>query len=357
MKSLMKAATGALLGAALAVAPQSARAETIAMTVAAGHPPVFLWVKLLQEQFIPEVDRRLEEAGGEHRIEWTEAYGGTVAKIGGVLEAIEAGIADMGFVGTLFEAAKMPLQNVTYMTPFGSDDIFVVTKVVQDLHDEVPAMREAWERNNQVFLTGVALDSYHLVTNFPVHSIDDLDGRKIAAPGPAANWLKGTGAVPVAGNLQTYYNDIKTGVYDGTLTFLTAAAAARLHEVAPYIVKVDFGAMFAGGLSVNKDVWDTMPDEVRKVFLDVAADYRIAFAKAQTERLAGAVAAMVEGGAEVIELDPGERLRWSKAIPNVSKQWAADLEAKGLPARKVVAGYLEGLRETGTDLPRDWDKE
>lgn len=308
MKSLMKAAAGALLGLTLAAMPQGARAETIPMTVAAGHPPVFLWVKLLQEQFIPEVNRRLEEAGGEHRIEWTQAYGGTVAKIGGVLEAIEAGIADMGFVGTLFEAAKMPLQNVTYMTPFGSDDIFVVTKVVQDLHDEVPAMREAWLRNNQVFLTGVALDSYHLVTNFPVHSIDDLKGRKIAAPGPAANWLKGTGAVPVAGNLQTYYNDIKTGVYDGTLTFLTAAAAARLHEVAPYIIKVDFGAMFAGGLSVNKDVWDTMPQEVRDVFLDVAADYRVAFAKAQTERVQGAIASMVEGGAQVIELDPAERV-------------------------------------------------
>lgn len=357
MKPLLKATTGALMGLALAVAPQIARAETIPMTVAAGHPPVFLWVKLLQEQFIPEVDRRLKEAGGEHRIEWTEAYGGTVAKIGGVLEAIEADVADMGFVGTLFEAAKMPLQNVTYMTPFGSDDIFVVTKVVQDLHDDIPAMRQAWVRNNQVFLTGVALDSYHLVTKFPVHSIDDLNGRKIAAPGPAANWLKGTGAVPVAGNLQTYYNDIKTGVYDGTLTFLTAAAAARLNEVAPYIVKVDFGAMFAGGLSVNKDVWDTMPEEVRQVFLDVAADYRIAFAQAQTDRLTGSVAKMVEGGAEIIELDPAERLRWAKAIPNVSKQWAADLEARGLPARKVVAGYLTGLRETGTDLPRNWDKE
>jgi hypothetical protein len=97
-----------------------ALAKDYKLTVVAGHPPIFLWVTLCRDFFIPEVDKRLAEAGGQHKIIWNQAYGGTVAKIGGALEAIEEGIADMGFVGTIFEAPKMPLHNVTYMTPFGN---------------------------------------------------------------------------------------------------------------------------------------------------------------------------------------------------------------------------------------------
>ena len=56
-------------------------AKTYKLTVVAGHPPIFLWETLCRDFFIPEVDRRLAEAGGQHQIEWNQAYGGTVAKI------------------------------------------------------------------------------------------------------------------------------------------------------------------------------------------------------------------------------------------------------------------------------------
>lgn len=335
----------------------SAAAETFKMTVVAGHPPVFLWVKLMHEFFIPEVDKSLNALGGQHRIEWTEAYGGTVAKIGGELEAIEEGVADMGFVGTIFEAPKMPLQNVSYVTPFGSGDIAAVTAAIIKLQNEIPAMKGAWEKYNQIFLGGAALDSYHLFTTFPVNSVDDLAGRKILAPGPSANWIKDTGAVAVAGNLQTYYNDIKTGVADGTLTFATGAWGCKCFEVAPYVTKVNFGAQFAGGLSVNKDVWEGFPPEVQAVFRDVAAKYTLRFAIAQQNAADSLLKKMAEMGATVTELDPAERKRWAMMIPNVAKAWAADLESKGMPGKAVLAGYMRELKALGADIPRDWSAE
>ena len=44
--------------------------QTIKLTAASGHPPVFLWIKTLDEVFIPEVDRKLA-AGGKYKVEWT----------------------------------------------------------------------------------------------------------------------------------------------------------------------------------------------------------------------------------------------------------------------------------------------
>ena len=345
-----------MLSVMLTVPMAPAQAKTYKLTAAAGHPPIFLWVTLTRDFFIPEVDRRLAEAGGKDNIVWNEAYGGTVAKLGGVLEAVEEGIVDVGFVGTIFEAPKMPLHNVSYMTPFGSGDIFKVVDTMSELQKKIPAVAEEWTKYNQVYLGGVGLDTYGILTNFPVNTVDDIDGHKIAAPGPSANWIKGTGAVAVAANLNTYYNGIQTGVFEGTLTFMTAGAAIKVHEVAPYICMVDFGAQFAGGLSINKDVFDSFPEYMQKIFLEVGAQYADKLAQAQTDRAAGAMKTMADAGAKVIYLSDAERKRWAEKLPNVPMDWAQSMEEKGLPGKAVLQGYLDGLRQRGTVLVRDWDK-
>ncbi len=352
-KALLAVVTAALIWG---VPLGSASAKTYKITVVAGHPPIFLWVTLCRDFFIPEVNRRLEAAGGKDKIVWNQAYGGTVAKIGGVLEAIEDGIADMGFVGTIFEASKMPLHNVTYMTPFGTDDIFQVVDIIGELQAKIPAMAKEWTRHNQVYLGGAALDTYGLLTDFPVKTVDDVKGHKIAAPGPSANWLKGTGGVPVASNLNEYYNGIKTGVFEGTLTFMTAAAAIKVYEVAPYICMVNFGSQFAGGLSINKDVFDAFPPGIQKIFLEVGRQYTKKLAEAQAARAAKAMQTMQQHGAKVVTLSQAERKRWADKLPNVPMQWAAAMEKKGLPGKAVLKGYLDGLRKRGVQLARDWDR-
>ena len=342
---------------ALMIPLASAQAKTYILTFVSGHPPIFLWISLARDFFIPEVDKRLAEAGGKHKIEWNQAWGGAVAKIGGVLEAVEEGIADIGFISTLFEAPKMPLHNVSYMTPFGHDDIFAVADTIRELQAKIPALGQEWERHNIVYLGGASLDTYGILTNFPVNSVDDIDGHKIAAPGPAANWIKGTGAVAVAGNLNTYYNDIKTGVYEGTLTFMTAAAAGKLHEVAPNICMVNFGAQYAGGLGVNKDIWDSLPKEVRDILVEVGAEYTRVFAQAQTDKADNSMKMMEQGGGKLVALSDEERKKWADKLPNVPMEWAATMEEKGLPGKQVLSGFLDGLRKRGATIVRDWDKE
>jgi TRAP-type C4-dicarboxylate transport system substrate-binding protein len=338
----------------LAVSINSASAKDFKITVVAGHPPIFLWVTLCRDYFIPEVNKRVEPLG--HKIEWNQAYGGTVAKIGGALEAIEEGIADMGFVGTIFEAPKMPLHNVTYMTPFGTDNIFFVVDTIAELQQKIPQLAQEWTKHNQIYLGGAALDTYGILTNFPVKTVDDVNGHKIAAPGPSANWLKGTGGVPVASNLNEYYNGIKTGVFEGTLTFMTAASAIKVHEVAPHICMVNFGSQFAGGLSINKDVFEGLPPEVQKIFIEVGKGYNKRLAEAQAARASKAMEMMKKGGAEVIYLSDAERVRWANKLPNVPMEWVTSMEKKGLPGKAMLKGYLDGLRARGVKLARDWDK-
>lgn len=341
---------------ALAIAAPAAQADTIDATVVAGHPPVFLWVDTLSKTFIPTVDKALEGSG--HTISWTEAYGGTLAKVGGELEAIEDGLAQVGIVSSLFEPSLLSLQNVTYVTPFGSPDVDLVFDTVDAMHEEIPGMKKLWEDHDMTYLGGgFGLEDYLLMTNFPVETLADLAGHKINAPGPAVNWLKDTGAVGVSGNLTTYYNDLQTGVTEGVIVFPTAAAAAKLHEVAPYVTRTHFGAQYAGALVAKKSWFDAQPAEVQAAIQAGADAFAAAYRAGLEKRVEGAFAKMAEGGAKISELPAAEREAWAKILPNIAMEWAKANDEKGLAGTETLNAYMRRLKEGGADLPRDWSVE
>ena len=330
--------------------------QTVSVNVVNGHPPVFLWVQELTETFIPAVNAALE--GSDYAIDWSEFYGGSLAPVGGELEALEAGLAEVGIVPTVFEPSNLPLQNVSYVSPFGSPDPTVIANIMSNLHETIPALKESYEIYDMEYLgAGFSLDNYLLMTTFPVVSLADLDGKKIGAPGAAVNWLDGTGAVGVSGNLTTYYNDIQTGVYDGVIVFGTAAAPAKLQEVAPYITLLDFGAQYAGSVVANKPWFDSQPQEVQDALRAGADAFGQAFSEVLIARTEASLQAMADAGATVTQAPAELRANWAAALPNVPKTWATDLDAQGLPGTKVLNAFMQGLRDAGADVPRNWDQE
>jgi len=92
------------------------------------------------------------------------------------------------------------------------------------------------------------------------------------------------------------------------------------------------------------------------IFIDVGKIYTKKLAEAQAARADKAMAAMKAGGATVVYLSEAERQRWANKLPNVPMQWAASMEKKGLPGKAMLKGYLDGLRQRGVKLARDWDK-
>jgi TRAP-type C4-dicarboxylate transport system substrate-binding protein len=344
-----------VVAAIISLAISPCMAKTWKMTIASGHPPIFVFISAIHDYFIPYVNEKLAPLG--HKIEWKEAYGGTVVKIGGELEAVKAGVVEMATFATLFEAAKMPLHSITYYAPFGTDDIDIVLKVMNDIRESIPEVADEWTRHNMVYLGGSALDTYHIFAKYPIRSVDDLSGHKIAAPGPSANWFKGTGGVPVNSSLPEYYNSIQLGVFDGGAVFSSGAMGIKLFEVAPYIAMVNIGAQYAGGLAINKKLYDSFPPEVQKILKDAGDFYGQKFAEIQSAKVKGAMGAMKKAGATFIPFSEEERAAFANKLPNIPMEWAESMEAKGLPGKKVVKAYLDGLRKHGVKLVRDWDKE
>ena len=344
-----------LTGGALALLALPAAADSYAFTVVAGHPPLTKGVANLTDVFIPEVTARLEAMG--HDVSWTEGYAGSIADVSGVLEAVEVGIAEFGYVPHLFEGDKLPLEQITYVTPFGTDDLTKLMQVIDELHAAVPALDEAWAERNQRVLAPVGIDAYQFVTDFEIAGLEDLDGRRIGTAGLALNWLKGTGAIPVSGSLPDFYNAMSTGLYDGVMTFESAIAPYKFHEVAPVITEIGFGGMYASALTVNLDVWNGLPEDVRAAIEEAADLYREATARDYQSSGAASVEAAVAGGARVAELPAEVREAYAAALPDIAREWAEGLDARGLPGTQTLETYMRLSREAGIEHVRDWAAE
>ncbi|MEY2770617.1 MAG: hypothetical protein RIQ38_1036 [Pseudomonadota bacterium] len=342
-----------LVGAAALAATGAFAQQEIKITACSGQAPVFSFVRLITQSFIPTLNAELAKTG-KMKVTWNEAYGGTLAKIGGELEAVQQGVCDMGIVGTVFHPAKMPLQQVTFMAPFGPTDLRPVVKVMNDMNRNHPLMRGAWEKQNQVFLAGTAVDDYGLFANFPVARYEDVNGKKIGSSPVPLSWLKGTGATGVAAGLPSYYNDLKSGVYSGVLTFLSAAAPIKLMEVAPNYIQTGMGATFPGALSMNKQTWDRLGPEGQAAVRVAAEAYATRYVAEMQTALTQAEAAFKAAGGKITALSPAERERWAKAIENPAKGWIAQ---NGQPARDVLKAYMDAMRAEGVKFARDWDKE
>jgi TRAP-type C4-dicarboxylate transport system substrate-binding protein len=358
----MKKLTGLLLAGAIAFPAMAYGQEEIDLTVASSHPLVIPWVGMIKSHFMAETDRILAE-NGNYKINWNEAFGGSLYKANATLTSVQEGVTDVGWVFSFLEAAKLPLSQASTYAPFSTANPPVQLQVMWDLLENNEAFRNEWEQYNLKVLGLTGTDDYDIYTKREVKGIADLNGVKLSAPGVLAQWLRGTGANAVDGALTTFYTDIQTGVSDGVLSLALGVLPAKLYEVAPYITRVRIGTAFSGAVAINKDSWDGLPEEVQQAMIAAGKVYTDAHAKDLLERHEAAFAKMVELGKNqnppvtISELPEGDRQKWVDGLPNLAGEWAADAESRGLPGKAFMKAYMDGLRAKGEKPIRAWDDE
>ena len=350
-------AAGAV-GVALTASAAAAQQE-INLTVAAGQPlRAMKPLAMVSEFYIPEVEKRIKAAGLNIKINWKEAYAGSLLKPTFVLKGVQDGIADIGFVPTIFHPDKLPLEQVSFMTPFVTSDVVLVGKTVDTMHATFPAFREQYDKFGVVRLAGSSYDSYELFSTFEIKKFDDVKGKKIATGGGALQWLRGTGATPVQSNMTLYYNNAKTGVIDGFIIFPSAIPGMKYPEAAPYVTKIGFGAQYAAVLVVNKGVYGKLPPALQKVLREAGEAWTAAADKVQLDAgNAGFDSVTKFPGGKTFVLPRDEQMKWANAMPNVAKEWAERADKEGLPGTKILAGYMDAMRKGGAHPVRDWDKK
>lgn len=355
MRKLKKLMLGGLAALTLlAGGAISAEAAEIRLTAGASHPPIVPWVGTIKNHVVPEATKRVA-AGGKHTLKWTEAYAGALFNFKNALEGVQDGLADIAWVGTLWEPNKLPLHNVTFAAPFVTGDAIIAAQIQDEMHQKIPELKAQLNKYNQVYLGPQAIDGYVIMTKKPLKSLAAIKGLKLYAPGAVARWLEGTGAVPVNGGLPVYYQGMESGVTEGAIVPGTGILPFKLQEVAPHVTVADLGGCICGTLVMNKTTWDKLPPEVQKIFAQLGKEYGEKVASAIMANRKKHFAILAKKGAKFATMSAADQKKWAQTMPNVAQQWASRLEAKGLPAKAVIRAYVQGAKKRGEKPLRDWE--
>lgn len=357
MRISRRTAVGAIISATalpLLGGSKASAQKTISLTMSSSHPLTIPWVSPLKTEIVDKSNALLEERGSEYRIDWTEAFGGTLYNFTETLEAVSGQLTDMGWIGSLFEPATLPLQNIMYSTPFTTQTVAQAINTMNLLNAEQPAMKEEWARQKITFFGSCVSDGYSLFTKKPIEKLSDLEGLKILGGATTAPWIEPLGASLVATGIPQMYSQTQTGVGDGVILISTGAYPLKLHEVAPFVTRVDTGPLTFGGFGINTDTFEALPEDVQQVLAELGAAYSKENARLIVEREKQVFEAFEKEGATVTNMPAEQKQEWVDRLPDLGAAWVKATEATGAPAREILRAFMKTVQAEGAKPLRDW---
>jgi TRAP-type C4-dicarboxylate transport system substrate-binding protein len=172
----------------------------------------------------------------------------------------------------------------------------------------------------------------------PVRSLEDLKGLKIAVSGDVGvKVAKALGFAPVTMPTADIYVAQDKGVIDGHIRPSELLISRSFHEVTKYAIDVDLGHdLFF--IAMNQNTFNKLPPDAQKVFDKLSGDWAVDFTGKEWDKFESDAEKQAKAkGIEYISLTPQEMARWRKLLAPIQEEYAADLEAKKLPGKKILA--------------------
>lgn len=345
--TLKAALVGALLSAASA---GTAAADTFLLRMGGGHTTGLTYVSVFDTYFADEVAKRVTEETG-HSIRFVKAWGGSVAKVDGAIEAVQRGTLDIGLSPIGFEQSRAALLNYSAMVPFTTDDPVLQGKVAARMLDEVPALQESMAPYKAHILAQMVTEAYGLATSFDWETIDQLEGKRIAMAGTNAPLFVPLGAVPVNLGIGEHYQAMQTGLAEGSLFFISGMEAFPLKEVSSTFTRTGFGSLSTFVAFMNEDTRAKLPEDVVAIIDEVAAEAAVMVAEKSKERDAALAEQLAAEGVTVRDLPDEERAKWAAAAAGIPEEAISGLSGRGFDTGELLKTYIRILGEEGYEFP------
>jgi len=304
----------------------AASEKPIELSYANFFPPTHIQSQL-PESWCREVEKR---TNGKVKI--TYYPGGTLLSAPKIFNGVVDGIADIGNSVLGYSRGMFPSMEAIDL-PVGYPNGVVATKVINDFYNEFKP--KPFKRVKVLYFHAHGPGILH--SKRPVRTLEDIKGMKVRSYGFNAKMTAALGAVPVALPQSGVYEALQKGVADGTFSpaeVLKGWKQAEVIKSTTLCYSVGYTAGFF--VVMNKDKWDSLPADVKKVIEAVNAEWVTKYGPAWDKSDAEGLAFSKSLGNEVISLSPEESAKWADAVKPVLDDYAKAADKKGLPGKKYV---------------------
>jgi TRAP-type C4-dicarboxylate transport system substrate-binding protein len=260
----------------------------------------------------------------------------TLVKVTDYWEAVKGGICDVGILCLPMFPGQFPM-TAALRLPGLFDNSIQGSVVRQTLYEEgyiAPewkGVKFLWIGNNAPWDVSCRKKQ--------IRTLEDLKGLKVCTiQDPEISFIKALGAIPVAMPPTEFYFGLERGTVDAAWQDVNGQVAFKLYEKAPYITRIPGNSNGSMVWIMNQDKYDSLPPDIKVIFdknigllgaimsgmrFDYSVDKCVSFLNERKDF------------PPVYVLPPEERDRWFKLGEPIIEKATAELEAKGLPARKM----------------------
>ncbi|WP_291320897.1 TRAP transporter substrate-binding protein [Desulfonatronospira sp.] len=310
----------------------SEKEEEIELTMVtfwpASHPQVdqghLAWIEEVHERSQGKVKITLH--AGESLLGAREIYSG-----------VEDGVADIGSTCPAYTPGMFPLTEVFELPGYENVNSVAASLTVHEGYKRFRDELGVDEFSDVKVLMFWATGPGDIMSKIPVKTLDDVQRLEIRAAGGSAVPVKTLGAVPHSMPMSEAYLALDQGLVNSILGPTDTLMGFRLAEVVQYVTKTPFLYNIPFVKVMNKETWDSLPQDVQDVFEELndefAMKYGELFARASRE---GLEFAKEEHDIQVLELSDDEEQRWIERLDAVVDEWVQDKSGAGLPAEEAV---------------------
>ncbi len=272
------------------------------------------------------------------RIQFQEYWNGALAAGPDLLDALDSGMADVASLLPSYFPGKLPLANIGGLALFMTDSIFAAQSGYRDLCMQSKPMQDELAKFHARFVGPIGSGPDNIITTREVKSVDDLKGLKLRSIGSQAALVQALGAVPVAAQTSELYEGLQKGTFNGSVSSPAFSLTYKLHEVAKFYFQLPMGSQGAYLTGMREATWNSLPADLQKIFMDVSADTPKAYHQIYViEGYATGFDTMKAAGVKIAQPSQADLDKAKQATKTaVLDKWAAENEAKGLPAKALM---------------------
>jgi TRAP-type C4-dicarboxylate transport system substrate-binding protein len=294
-------------------------------------PPVDPWVQQGILPWGPEIEKKTNG-----RVKVTYFGGSSLGAPPDHLDLVQKGTADIGWINPAFTPGVFPLTDIRNL-PF----LYPTTEAANKIFWKQQELLDDWEYKDKIkVLWTFATPPMEVHSNkVQIKTLEDLAGQKFGDTEPTAGAVsEALGAVPVILMETELYTGLERGMLDGRWQEWHGLMVWKTGEVTKYRTENVRIMVHQNIIGMNLDVYNNLPNDIKKVIDDTTGWERSAAAGEIWEALNQETKQIIldmdkkKGNPPPISITDAERERWVKAAQPVIDNWLKEMEEKGLGA-------------------------
>ncbi|WP_417668293.1 TRAP transporter substrate-binding protein [Roseibium sp.] len=278
------------------------------------------------------------------RVAFTPYWGRTLVTSREGVDELAAGVADSAYIAPIYARSGYDMNRLVPGMFYGYTDAEKVLKVYMDLWEEFPVFAEEL-KGIHVVGYNVGTPMHLLLREAPVTTLDDLKGLRIRSAVDFIGPLSAFGAEGVTMPMTETYPALEKGVVDGVIAPYEALKSLSFAEVVKYYSELPHSRGAYPSRAVNQAVWDTLPDDIRKIFDDNAEWLSLRTLELAQKAEMDGKAYGEDLGVQFNSVDGAVVAEYSASFAPAIKTVAEGLDAMGKPGSEVLTKIRAAYEE------------